>query len=96
MGHGRGRDMRLTLPTLLLCALLAACSPQSGSNVSLVSPGPAASGQAAVHPQSGLAVIPLTIEHGGVQHRFRVEVARTPAEQSRRAAGIRLDWLNRR
>lgn len=75
--------MRLMVPPILLGALLAACSPQSGSAVSVVNPGPSAAGQAAVHPESGLAVIPLTIEHGGVQHRFRVEVARTPAEQSR-------------
>lgn len=35
--------------------------------------------RAAVHPLSGLAVIPLTVKG----HRFRVEVARTPAEQQK-------------
>lgn len=35
--------------------------------------------KAAVHPLSGLAVIPLTVKG----HRFRVEVARTRAEQQK-------------
>jgi uncharacterized membrane protein (UPF0127 family) len=35
-----------------------------------------------VHPESGLAVIPLTITHGGRQHDFRVELAKTAKEQA--------------
>lgn len=56
---------------------LAACSPSSG--------GAAQSTQAsaAVHPQSGLEVVLLTVSHGSRHHRFRVEVARTGEQQAR-------------
>lgn len=37
---------------------------------------------AARHPQSGLAVVPLTVTSKGKVHRFRVEVAATRAEQA--------------
>lgn len=69
--------MRLILwPFLALCALLAACSPQSASS------GAAATAAApAAHPVSGLPVIPLTVTAGGKVHRFRVEVARSDEEQ---------------
>ena len=66
--------------TAALGALLAACSPQPAAQAS-----PAAVASApAVHPESGLPVIPLTVtSSGGKVHRFRVEVARTEAEQAR-------------
>jgi len=65
-------------PTILLASLalsLAACSTQAA-------PPAAEAASVAVHPVSGLDVIPLTITQNGRTHRFRVEVARTPAEQS--------------
>jgi len=68
--------------TLLLgvaATLLASCSPAAWG------PAPAPSPDAAVlsrHPESGLPVIALSIEHGGRQHDFRVEVARSTAEQA--------------
>jgi uncharacterized membrane protein (UPF0127 family) len=65
----------LLLPLLLV---LPACSPQAAEQA----PG-AATQQAAVHPVSGLEVIPLTITSLGKTHRFRVEVARTPQEQAK-------------
>lgn len=37
----------------------------------------------AVHAESGLGVVPLTIRSGKVSHRFNVEVARTAEEQAR-------------
>ena len=70
--------MRLTLALLAVLALAAACSPQTGAA------GPAASSSApAAHPASGLPVIALTVGSAGRQHRFRVEVARSAAEQSK-------------
>ena len=66
---------RLTILLTGLALGLAACSTQAAP------PAPVAE-EASVHPVSGLQVIPLTIEQNGKTHRFRVEVARTPAEQS--------------
>lgn len=68
-------------PMMILGACLAAsvacCAPQAAE------PTPAAESQtAAVHPVSGLEVIPLTVTQDGKAHRFRVEVARTDAEQA--------------
>lgn len=62
---------------LTLAALLAACSANSGEA------GAQSTQNAAVHPQSGLAVVPLTVTHSGQQHVFRVEVARTEQEQAK-------------
>ncbi|WP_234026329.1 DUF192 domain-containing protein [Qipengyuania thermophila] len=39
--------------------------------------------QASRHPLSGLEVVPLTVTSATGTHRFRVEVARTPAQQQR-------------
>jgi len=63
---------------LALLVLLPACSPQAAER----SPAPSAE-RAAVHPVSGLEVIPLTVTSLGKTHSFRVEVARTPEEQAR-------------
>jgi uncharacterized membrane protein (UPF0127 family) len=71
----KANPMRLLLLPLLLA--LPACSPQAAEQA------PPAAQQAAVHPVSGLEVIPLTITSLGKTHRFRVEVARTPQEQAR-------------
>ena len=40
-------------------------------------------GEEAVHPVSGLRVIPLTVTTLGGAHAFRVEVAETPQDQAR-------------
>jgi len=64
----------LLLPLLLV---LPACTPQAAEQ----SPAPTA--QASRHPESGLEVIPLTITSLGKTHTFRVEVARTQAEQAK-------------
>jgi len=64
---------------LLACVtVLAACS-QPGETA----PAAARSTELAVHPVSGLRVVPLTVRRGGKRLRFRVEVAGTPTEQAR-------------
>lgn len=67
---------------LVASLLLAACSPQAAERSPAAAPAQAA-GQEAVHPVSGLEVIPLAITSRGREHAFRVEVARTPQEQAR-------------
>ena len=68
--------MRALVVSLLLL-VLPACSQAA-------QPSPTPAAQDAVHPVSGLQVIPLTVTTpGGETHAFRVEVARTPQEQSR-------------
>ena len=62
---------------LTLAALLAACSASTGEAGAQSTQG------ASIHPQSGLAVVPLTVTHGAQKHVFRVELARTQQEQSK-------------
>ncbi|MDE2595638.1 MAG: DUF192 domain-containing protein [Sphingomonadales bacterium] len=70
--------MRLTYLVPVLAALLAACSPHGADGTQ------SATGAAtAVHPESGLPVIPLTVTHQGKPHVFRVEVARSSQEQAK-------------
>lgn len=59
----------------LLAATLAACSPGAG--------GASPSATNAVHPESGLEVIPLTVTSASGTHRFKVEVARSAMEQAK-------------
>mgnify|MGYP004704757921 CR=1 FL=1 len=56
---------------------LAACSPGVAQKQET------RSAEAVRHPVSGLEVIPLTVHSARGAHAFRVEVARSPAEQSR-------------
>lgn len=60
-------------------ALFVACSPQQAAEAA---PG-AVAAEAAVHPVSGLAVVPLTVTDGKKTHTFRVEVAAAPLDQAR-------------
>ena len=68
-----------TLATGLACGLVA-CSASPGE----AAPPPVhATAAAAVHPVSGLRVVPLTVVHQGQRHVFRVEVARSDFEQAK-------------
>jgi uncharacterized membrane protein (UPF0127 family) len=69
--------MRFCLPLALAGLALVACSPQAATEAT-----PAAAA-VAVHPVSGLAVIPLTIATPKGSHSFRVEVARSEEEQAK-------------
>jgi uncharacterized membrane protein (UPF0127 family) len=78
------RRMTGSLTALLLATALltgaAACSPVAASD----SPGAGASaGETRIHPESGLAVIPLTVKTASGAHVFQVEVAASEREQAR-------------
>ena len=61
-----------------LALSVACCAPQAAE------PSPSPGNEAAsVHPVSGLEVIPLTVTQNDTVHSFRVEVAKTPAEQAK-------------
>jgi len=63
-----------------IAAAMAACSPQAATEAAGQAEQTAA---AAVHPVSGLEIIPLTVTSGETVHRFKAELADTPAAQSR-------------
>lgn len=74
--------MRFPRAICLMAIALAGCSSNTSGSAA-ASPSPAESAQAAVHPESGLPVIPLTVQSGDKVHEFRVELARSPAEQAK-------------
>lgn len=67
--------IRPLLAAALMLLPIACASAPAGAR-----PAPAAR---AVHPVSGLEVVPLTVTHGKKHFTFRVEVARTSSEQAR-------------
>lgn len=71
--------MRLIHGLAAIALALAACSPRVAGGAE---PDPGVAAQA-VHPVSGLPVIPLAVIRGGRKLAFRVEVARTGQEQAR-------------
>ena len=66
------------LPLLAMYAALAACNGQPAA-----APQAVAVEEVSRHPVSGLEVVPLTVTSGNRTHAFRVEVARTDAQQQR-------------
>lgn len=74
----------LNFAGLAVAVTLAGCTSNAADNPSAAATvAPERPGSTAVHPESGLAVIPLTVTHDGKSHNFRVEVARTGPEQGR-------------
>jgi len=74
---GRRGGLGIVSGAVLAGALLTACSPQPAAEAT----PSAETARAAVHPESGLKVIPLTVTSKGREHRFRVELADTPNDQ---------------
>lgn len=71
MGFGSAGIAGLIVSAWAMAASLAACSPQSAAEAT-----PSAEvAEAAVHPVSGLAIVPLTVTADGKTHEFRVEMA---------------------
>ena len=70
--------MRLIHASLVLAFGLAACSPQVADSAES-----AASKASDSHPVSGLPVIPLTVKRAEKAIVFRVELAKTGAEQQK-------------
>lgn len=73
----------LRTAALVLSGAVMACSPMAADAGSKAKAGASGTPAAAVHPLSGLAVIPLTVKSANGAHAFRVEVARSSAEQAR-------------
>jgi hypothetical protein len=63
--------------------MLAACSQGGSATASAQTPAPAAAGQAALHPVSGLRVIDLTVDRAGKPLAFKVELAASAEAQAR-------------
>ena len=72
--------MRMTMGGALLAIALSACSQHATAPAAAPT---AVTGNASVHPESGLEVIDLVVTHGLRNDRFRVEVARTSEQQER-------------
>lgn len=71
--------MRISHVLITAALALAACSPRTADGAAPA----AASAQTARHPESGLPVIPLTVWREGKKLPFRVEMAKSSAEQAK-------------
>ena len=75
------------LGTLVLAGMLLACSPQAAEQTG---GNEAATTAAETHPQSGLAIVPVTVTTDSGSHIFRTEVAES-AEAQRQGMMFRTD-----
>ncbi|MYL97396.1 DUF192 domain-containing protein [Novosphingobium sp. FGD1] len=78
--------MRLTHTSrtgLAAAVLLAFAACSQGGAPADAKPSAKSSASAARHPESGLAIIPLSVKSANGTHAFRVEVATTPQEQAK-------------
>lgn len=67
---------------VMALGVVAACSPGEGATASVQAPA-AAAAEKARHPVSGLEVIDLVVERGAKKLPFKVELAASPAAQSK-------------
>ena len=78
------KTFRNRAASLALLIAAVGCSPlAAGSTNAQGAATTAAAAQPAVHPVSGLKVVPLTVTTASGAHAFKVEVAASPAEQER-------------
>lgn len=63
--------------------LVAGCQAQPAERQASAGTAAAQTQEVGRHPISGLEVVPLTVRSGDRTHNFRVEVARTDAQQAR-------------
>jgi uncharacterized protein len=68
---------------VMALGVVAACSPGEGATASVQAPAAAAVAENARHPVSGLEVIDLVVERGAKKLPFKVELAASPAAQSK-------------
>jgi uncharacterized protein len=73
--------MRKFLLTGLLLGLTACSSQAADGGEAAVAPMGSVTG--AVHAESGLRLVDLTVTHAGQKHKFRTEVAASAAEQEK-------------
>lgn len=73
--------MKQAVIAAIVALSLTGCSP--GGADAAHSPATSAPASPAVHPKSGLRIIPLTVTHGRAVHRFNVELAQSDREQAR-------------
>ncbi|HUD31006.1 MAG TPA: DUF192 domain-containing protein [Novosphingobium sp.] len=71
------RTSRAGIAAAVLLAFAACSQAPAGADAKSVA------SQAAVHPESGLRVVPLKVKSAGGTHAFQVEVATTPQEQAK-------------
>ncbi|RKF20625.1 DUF192 domain-containing protein [Altericroceibacterium spongiae] len=69
---------RISTVLVPIALALAACSQQA-----IGKPPASSEGTLSRHPESGLEVIPVTIDSDSNSHTFQAEVAATPREQAR-------------
>ncbi|WP_284124392.1 DUF192 domain-containing protein [Parerythrobacter aestuarii] len=73
--------LQVCLRAAPVALLVASCSPVGSADQP--APTPAAAQETGTHPISGLEIIPLTVTSGATVHRFKAELADTPASQAR-------------
>ncbi len=71
----------LSRVVIVFAAMLAACSPQGSAESVQATSAP--QDVPAVHPVSGLKIVPVTVTTAKGPHRFAAEVAQSDAEQAK-------------
>ena len=76
----RRQQFTAVVMSVCMAAFISACSPQAAETETIA---PSAAAEIAVHPLSGLEIIPVKISTKNGEHVIRAEIAATPEQQSR-------------